>query len=190
MPHSTSNKHLYCACLYKDELFKTLRIIDLHRQTHMHICEHFITIHNEWLGLQCTKTCPVLKIIRITCKGPNMVHPAWCCFIHYPLLKHFLSLHNKPQGLVNWCRKTHEKINAKLISCYMVSSACYYFHCWQWKYQQLSDFSNNLWFWVFLNGKTKKPSSSGFKKKRFSEFKQTSGSGFSKNLKELAVFRN
>jgi hypothetical protein len=26
--------------------------------------------------------------------------------------------------------------------------------------------------------------------KRFSEFKQTSGSGFSKNLKELAVFMN
>jgi hypothetical protein len=27
-------------------------------------------------------------------------------------------LHNKPQGLVNWYRKAHEKTNAKLISCY------------------------------------------------------------------------
>jgi hypothetical protein len=58
-------------------------------------------------------------------------------------------LHNKPQGLVNWCRKTHEKINAILISrsgqlrfvtIFTVGS----------EYKQLSDISNNLWFKVFL----------------------------------------
>jgi hypothetical protein len=27
--------------------FQDLRIIDLPRQTHMHICERFITIHND-----------------------------------------------------------------------------------------------------------------------------------------------
>jgi hypothetical protein len=98
----------------------------------MHICEHFITIHND-LGYNALNS-PRLEnnnnkprfegfIYKFsTCKGPNIVHSAWCCggccFTHYPLLKHFLSLHNKPQGLVNWSRKTHENINAKLISCY------------------------------------------------------------------------